>query len=156
MCSCVYIFEVKLTFEMLTVREQQHIFSTHERMFIWKCQSFWNRKFSTWGGLEPPIFGFMPNALTNWAIRARHSLFHVFFLYWLWRYRYFWRKVDIWNANCTRATAFIFDIQTDVLMKVSTFLDSKCLDRRGTRTPNLRIHAECLVIHNYTTTLKRW
>ena len=24
---------------------------------------------STWGGLEPPIFGFMPNALTIWAVR---------------------------------------------------------------------------------------
>ena len=35
------IFEVKLTFEMLTVRGQQHSFSTHERVFLWKCQSFW-------------------------------------------------------------------------------------------------------------------
>ena len=47
---------------MLTVRGPQHSFSTHERMFLWKCQSFWDRK---------------------------------------------------------------------------------CLDLRGTRTPNLRIHAEC-------------
>ena len=31
---------------------------------------------SAWGGLEPPIFGFMPNALTTWAIRARHLLFY--------------------------------------------------------------------------------
>ena len=28
------IFEVKLTFEMLTVRGQQHSFSTHERVFV--------------------------------------------------------------------------------------------------------------------------
>ena len=28
----------ELTFEMLTVRGQQHSFSTHERMFLWKCQ----------------------------------------------------------------------------------------------------------------------
>ena len=28
--------EVKLTFEMLTVRLQQHSFSTHERMSLWK------------------------------------------------------------------------------------------------------------------------
>ena len=33
---------------------------------------------STWGGLEPPTFGFMPNTLTYWAIRARHLLSHVF------------------------------------------------------------------------------
>ena len=39
-------------------------------------------------GLEPPTFGFMPNALTIWAIRARHLRSHVF-EYWLWRYRYF-------------------------------------------------------------------
>ena len=39
-----YIFEVKLTFEMLTVHGQQHSFSTHERVFLWKCQRFWDRK----------------------------------------------------------------------------------------------------------------
>ena len=38
------IFEVKLTFELLTMRGQQHSFSTRERMFLWKCQSFWDRK----------------------------------------------------------------------------------------------------------------
>ena len=32
---------------------------------------------STWEGLEPSIFGFMPNALTIWAIWARHLLPHV-------------------------------------------------------------------------------
>ena len=34
---------------------------------------------STWGGLEPPTFGFMPNALTIWAIHAiswrHHALY---------------------------------------------------------------------------------
>ena len=38
------IFEIKLTLEILTVRRQQHSFSTHKRMFFWKCQSFWVRK----------------------------------------------------------------------------------------------------------------
>ena len=38
------IFEVKLTFDMLTVRGLQHLFSTHERVFLWKCRSFWDRK----------------------------------------------------------------------------------------------------------------
>ena len=33
---------------------------------------------STWEGLEPPAFGFTPNALTNWTIRARHLLSDVF------------------------------------------------------------------------------
>ena len=62
------IVEVKLTFEMLTVHGQQHSFSTHERVFLWKCQSVWDRK---------------------------------------------------------------------------------CLDPRGTRTPNLRIHAECSNLSSY-------
>ena len=63
---------------MLTVRGQQHSFSTHERMFLGKCQSFETENVSTWGGFEFQAFGFMPNALTIWAIRARHLLPHVF------------------------------------------------------------------------------
>ena len=67
----------------------------------------------------------MPNALTYWAIRARHLLSHVF-EHWLWRYRYFLSKVNIyWNVNCARATAFIFDTQTGVLVKVPKFLRQK-------------------------------
>ena len=65
---------------------------------------------STWGGLEHPTFGFMPNALTNWAIRARHLLSHVF-EYWFWWCRYFWSKVNIWNVDRARETTFIFDTQ---------------------------------------------
>ena len=60
----------------------------------------------------------MPNALTYWAIRARRLLSHVF-EHWLWRYRYFWSKVNIWYIDCARATAFIFDTLTGVLVKVS-------------------------------------
>ena len=37
-------FKVKFTFEMLTLRGQQHSISTHERMFLWKCQSFGDRE----------------------------------------------------------------------------------------------------------------
>ena len=54
---------------MLTRRGQQHSFSTHERMFLWMCRSFWEGNVSIWGGLEPPTSGCMPNALTIWAIR---------------------------------------------------------------------------------------
>ena len=56
---------------------------------------------------------------------------------------YFWSKVNFWNVNCARATIFIFDTWTDVLVKSQNFCDRKCLDLRGTRTPNFRIHAEC-------------
>ena len=48
------IFEVKLTFDMLTVRAQQHSFSTHKRMFFWKCQSFWDRKCFDLRGTRTP------------------------------------------------------------------------------------------------------
>ena len=57
--------------------------------------------------------------------------------------KYLWSKVNIWNINCARATAFIFDTRTGVPVKCQSFWDRKCLDMRGTRTPNLRIHAEC-------------
>ena len=47
-------FKVKLTFEMLTVRGQQHSFSTHERVFLGKCQSFWDRKCLDLRGTRTP------------------------------------------------------------------------------------------------------
>ena len=114
--------------------EQQHSFSTHERMLLWKCQSFWDRKCLDLRGTrtpKPQIFGFMPNSLTIWVIRVTHLLSHVF-EYWLWRYRYFWSKVDIWNVNCARATAFIFDTLTDVVVKVSKVLRQKMSRRERT------------------------
>ena len=52
-------------------------FSTHERVFLWKCQGFRDRNVSTWGGLEPPTFRLMPKALAIWAMKARHLLSHV-------------------------------------------------------------------------------
>ena len=51
------IFEVKLTSDMLTVHGQQHSFSTHERMFLWKCQSFWDRKSLDLRGTRTPNLG---------------------------------------------------------------------------------------------------
>ena len=66
---------------MLTVCRQQHSFLTHQSVFGCSCESvqiFYTENISTWGGLQPPIFGFMPNALTIWIIRARHLLSHVF------------------------------------------------------------------------------
>ena len=68
-----------LTFEMLTL---QHSFSTHERMCLWSVEVLEIDNFSTWGGLEPPNFGFIRNALITCAISARHLLAHVF-EYWL-------------------------------------------------------------------------
>ena len=56
----------------------------------------------------------------------------------------FWSKVDIWNANCPRATAFI-SARKDVLVKV---FETEHVSTWGgldppPPPPPLRIHAEC-------------
>ena len=106
------------------VRATAFIFDTRTVVLGKVSRFFETENVSTWGGLEHPTFGFMPNALNYWAIRARHLLPHVV-EYWLWQYRYFWSKVNSWNVRCVRATAFIFDTRTVVLGKVSRFLRQK-------------------------------
>ena len=110
--------------------DSPHKWPVTRKMFPFDDVIMETENVSTWGGLELPIFGFMPNALTYWAIRARHLLSHVF-EYWLWRCRYFLSKVNIWNVNYARATAFIFDTRTDVLVKVSKFLRQKMFRPEG-------------------------
>ena len=39
---------------MLTMCRQQHSFSPHKRMFLWKCQSFWDRKCLDLRGTQTP------------------------------------------------------------------------------------------------------
>ena len=75
-----------------------------------------------------------PIPISFWAIRARHLPSHVF-EHWLWRYRYFWSKVNIWYVKCARATAFIFDTLTGVLVKVSKFLIQKMSRPKGDSNP---------------------
>ena len=104
----IYTYEVKLTFEMLTVRGQQHSFSTHERVLLWKCQSFWDRKCLDLRGTRIPNLRI--HAECSNLLSYQDQTFAVpYFEHWPWRYRYFWSKVNIWNANCARATVFIFD-----------------------------------------------
>ena len=43
----------------------------YERMFMWKCRSFRDRKCLALRGFEHSIFEFMQNAPTTWAIRTR-------------------------------------------------------------------------------------
>ena len=52
-------------------------------------------------------------------------------------------KVNIWNASCARSTAFIFDPRKGCFFKCRSFRNRKCIDPRGTRIPNLPVHAEC-------------
>ena len=67
---------------------KHHSFSTHARVFLWTCHIFETENISTWGGLEPPTFAFMPYALNYWAIRARYWLHSVYlwysYMYWVW------------------------------------------------------------------------
>ena len=119
---------------MLTVRGQQRSFSTRTDVFVKVSHFLRQKNISTWEGLEPPIFRLILNYLNIWAIRARHLLPHVS-KYWLWRYRYFWSKVNTWNAYCARATAFIFDTRNDVLVKVSKILRQKISRPEGDLNP---------------------
>ena len=125
---------------------------------------------STWRGLEPSNFGFMPHALTFWAIRARHVLSHVL--------NTGSGAINIFEVKLTfdmltvRGQQHSFSSHERVfLWKCQRFWDRKCLDLRGARTPNLRIHAKCsnpswisnythynvldeLLIHSYTSTVQ--
>ena len=124
------------------------ILDTQTDVLVKVSKFLWQKMSRPEGDSNPQNFGFMPNALTIWAIRTRHLLSHVF-EYWLWWDRYIFNKVNIWNVssfnqptvrlsscyaglssmgltgywnvNCTRATAFIFDTRTGVLVKVSFF-----------------------------------
>ena len=105
-----YFSKIKLTFEILTVRGQQHSSSTHEWVFLGKCQSFWDRKCIDLRGTQTP----------NLRINAEYSNLlsyqgHTFAVPCCWilalGYRYLWSKVNIGNINCALATAFIFDTQ---------------------------------------------
>ena len=110
----VDIFKVKLTVEMLTTA---FIFDPRMGVLVKMSKFLKHRMSRSEGDSNPQPFGFMPNALIYWAIRARHLLSHVF-EYWLWRCAYFRSKVNISNVNCVRATAFIFDTRMGVLVKL--------------------------------------
>ena len=74
------------------MRGQQHSFSTHEWLFLGKCRT-----------PNLPINAECSNLLSYQG--------QTFAVPWLWWYRYFWNKVNIWNVDRARATAFIFDTQ---------------------------------------------
>ena len=94
------------------------------------------------GDLNPPTFGFMPNALTIWAIRARHWLSHFF--------NTGSDGKDIFEVKLkfgmltVRGQQHSYSTHKLVfLWKCQSFWDRKYLDLRATLYPNLRIHAEC-------------
>ena len=111
----VYCFDISHGTDIFVVNiwnvscvREAHLFSTHERMFLWKCGSFRKRKYIDLRGLEPPTFGFMPNALSTWAIRARPLLSHIL-EYWFWRHRYFCSQVNVFSQQKGQSvTNFLF------------------------------------------------
>ena len=124
------------------MRGQQHSFSIHERMFLWKCQSFWDRKCLDLRGTRTPNLRIHAECSNHLSYQGQ--TFVVFcFEHWLWRYGYFWSKVNIWTVNCARQQHSFSTHERMFLWKCQSFWDRKCFDQRGTRTPNLRIHAEC-------------
>ena len=143
------LFEEKLAFEMLTVRGQQHSFSTHERVFLAKCQSFSERKyFDLRGGTRTPNLRIHAEC-SNLLSYQCQTLAVPCFLTLTLTYRYFWSKVNIWNVTCAWTISFIFDTRTGVLGKVSKFLGQKMSRPEGDSNPNLRIHAECSNLLSY-------
>ena len=45
---------MKLAFDLLSVRGQQHSFLTHEQAFLWKYQFFWDRICLDLGEIRTP------------------------------------------------------------------------------------------------------
>ena len=140
---CICIFEVKLTFEILTVCGQQHSFSTHQRVFLRKCESFRDRDWLDLRGTRIP----------NLQIHAEWSN-HLSYQGQTFAVLFFSDtgsgSTDIFQIKLTFETLTVSGQQHSFLTHERMFLikrqsswNRKCLDLRGTRTPNLRIHAEC-------------
>ena len=138
----IEIFEVKSTFDMLTVRGQQHSFSTHERMFLWKCQIFWDRKCLDLRGPRTPNLQIHAECFSLLSYQGQTFAVPCF-EHWLGRYRFFKVKLTFdmltvrWQQHSISTHEWAF------LWKCQIFWDRKRIDLRGTRTPNPRIHAEC-------------
>ena len=80
-------------------------------MFLGKCQRFWDRKYLDLRGTRTPNIRIHAECSNLLSYQGQTLLSHVV-EYWLWRYRYFWSKVNIWNVNSARATAFIHNTTT--------------------------------------------
>ena len=112
-------------------------------MFLWKCQSFWDRKCLDLRGT--PTANLLIHAECSNHLSNQGQTFAVPYL---WKLAvvlliFFKEKLAFWNVNYKRATAFIFDTRTYVLVEVSKFLRQKMSRPEWNSTPNLRIHAEC-------------
>ena len=113
------------------------------------------------GPVTRKIFPFDDVIMNRWPLVSRHI--------------HFWSKINIWYVNCARATAFIFDTRTDVLVKVSKFLRQKMSRPGGGLEPQpswflpiyicmgsfyknsvLRLKFTCKIIFELKTSSFRW
>ena len=128
---------------MLTVRGNSIHFRHTNGCSCYSVKVFETENVSTWGGLEPPIFGSMRNALTIWATRTRYLLPHVF-EYWLCDIDSFEVKLTF-EMLTVRGQQHSFSTHERMsLLKcqiVETKNEKNVLGEGGTL--NLRIHAEC-------------
>ena len=76
------------------MRGQQHSFSTHERMFLWKCQSFWDRKCLDLRGIRTPNLRIHAECSNHLSYQGQTFAVPCF-EDGLWRYRYFGIKAWI-------------------------------------------------------------
>ena len=72
---------------------------------------------------------------------------------------YLLSKVNIWNVDCARATTFIFDARTDVLVKVSKLLRKKMSRPEGESrgiidNGNILKHMSSHVLYIYTACIR--
>ena len=131
----IYVYtEVKLTFEMLTVRGQQHSFSTHERVFLWKCQSYWDRKCVDLRGTRTPNLR-IHDECSNLLSYQGQTFAVLCFEHWLWWYRYFWELT--FEILTVRGQQHQFSI---VFVKVSKFLRQKMSRPEGDSNPQIYIY----------------
>ena len=141
------IFEVKLTFDMFTVRGQQHLFWTHERMLLWKCQSFWDRKCLDLRGTRTVKLRIHAECSNHLSYQGQTFAVPRCWILAL-AYRYFWSKLTF-DMLTVRGQQHSFSTHERMfLWKCRSFWDRKCLDLRGTRTPDLwAIRARHLLSH---------
>ena len=93
-------------------------YSTQEWMFLWKCQSFWDRKCLDLRGTRASNLRIHAECSSHWRNKGQTLATPCC---WLWYNCYCCSKINIWNVNCTRATTFIFESRTDVLRKCRSF-----------------------------------
>ena len=84
-------------------------------------KTFKTENVSTWGGLEPPTFRFMTNALTISVIRARHLLSQIFLTLALAVYKYFY----LWPSS-SKNTSFCPSVCLSVHLSVTPFSLCSC------------------------------